>query len=138
MSHCSGEIFDVKSTELSQSEFLQKEQKILSTLNSPYIVGYKGDITFWYVKPVPKLQMLVDQAKWNGGTPMYMAPEVARGEEHGFPADIWALGCISIEMDTGGSPWTNVDNPASLLYHIAFSGQTPEIPKFLSSQARNF
>ncbi|KAJ8566114.1 hypothetical protein K7X08_030591 [Anisodus acutangulus] len=208
MSCCSGEIFAIKSTEVSRSEFLQKEQKILSTLNSPYVVGYKGyDVTTENNKVMINLMMeymphgtltdeirkqggrlneqligyytkqivqgldylhskgivhcdikghnillcktgakigdfgcarLVDQAKWNGGTPMYMAPEVARGEEQGFPADIWALGCMIIEMATGGSPWTSVNNPDSLLYHIVFSGQTPEIPKFLSSQARDF
>ncbi|OIT02997.1 PREDICTED: mitogen-activated protein kinase kinase kinase A-like [Nicotiana attenuata] len=208
MSRCSGEIFAVKSTELSQSEFLQKEQKILSSLSSPYIVGYKGyDNTKEYNKDMFNLMMeympggtltdeiqrqggrlneqligyytkqivhgldylhskglvhcdikgrnillgktgakiadfgsarSVDQAKWNGGTPMFMAPEVARGEEQGFAADIWALGCTIIEMATAASPWPTVSNPASLLYHIAFSGQTPEIPKFLSSQAMDF
>lgn len=30
------------------------------------------------------------------GTPMYMAPKVAHGEEQGFSADIWALGCTII------------------------------------------
>ncbi|XP_016484589.2 mitogen-activated protein kinase kinase kinase 17-like [Nicotiana tabacum] len=73
-----------------------------------------------------------------GGTPMFMAPEVARGEEQGFAADIWGLGCTIIEMATGGSPWTNVTNSASLLYKIAFSGQSPQIPKFLSLQAKDF
>ncbi|KAJ8568529.1 hypothetical protein K7X08_028062 [Anisodus acutangulus] len=73
-----------------------------------------------------------------GGTPMFMAPEVARGEEQGCSADIWALGCTIIEMATGGSPWTNVTNPAALLYQIAFSGQSPEIPKFLSLEAKDF
>ncbi|XP_009616882.1 mitogen-activated protein kinase kinase kinase 17-like [Nicotiana tomentosiformis] len=207
MSRCSGEIFAVKSVELSQSEFLQKEQKILSTLSSPYIVCYKGyDVTRENNKDMFNLMMeympdgtltdeiqggplneqliryytkqiihglnylhskgivhcdikghnillyktgakiadfgcarSVDQAKWNGGTPMFMAPEVARGEEQWFAADIWALGCTIIEMATGASPWTTVNHsPASLLCHIAFSGQIPEIPKFLSSQARDF
>ncbi|WMV38984.1 hypothetical protein MTR67_032369 [Solanum verrucosum] len=73
-----------------------------------------------------------------GGTPMFMAPEVARGEEQGCPADIWGLGCTIIEMATGGSPWTNVTSAASLLYRIAFSGQSPVIPKFLSLQAKDF
>ncbi|MCD7452440.1 hypothetical protein HAX54_016547 [Datura stramonium] len=38
------------------------------------------------------------------GTPAFMAPEVARGEEQSFPADIWAFGCTVIEMATGGLP----------------------------------
>ncbi|XP_009607835.1 mitogen-activated protein kinase kinase kinase 18-like [Nicotiana tomentosiformis] len=218
-SHWSNEIFAVKSVELSKSQLLQKEQKILSELSSHYIVSYKGyDVTKEKDKFMFNLMMenmpegtLTDEirkqggrinepligyytrqilqgleylysmgivhcdikgqnillgktgakiadfgcARWVdpaerdggaaaasaqpiGGTPMYMAPEVARGEEQGFAADIWALGCTIIEMATGGSPWTNVANSASLLYKIAFSGQSPQIPKFLSLQAKDF
>ncbi|KAI3497280.1 hypothetical protein L1887_39775 [Cichorium endivia] len=72
------------------------------------------------------------------GTPMFMAPEVARGEEQGFAADIWALGCVVIEMATGGLPWTNVDDPVSVLYKIGFSGESPEIPGDFSYQAKDF
>lgn len=38
----SGEIFAVKSADLSSSTFLQKEQSILSTLSAPHIVKYIG------------------------------------------------------------------------------------------------
>ncbi|KAH0650917.1 hypothetical protein KY285_016965 [Solanum tuberosum] len=208
-SRFSDEVFAVKSVELSKSQLLQKEQKILSELSSPYIVTYKGcDVTKEKEKLMFNLMMeympdgtLSDEirkqggrmnepligyytkqilqgleylhsrsiahcdmkgqnilvgktgakiadfgcANWRdngtvpiGGTPMFMAPEVASGEEQGCPADIWGLGCTIIEMATGGSPWTNVTNPASLLYRIAFSGQSPEIPKFLSLQAKDF
>lgn len=83
-------------------------------------------------------------AKWTSecvpirGTPMFMAPEVARGEEQGFPADIWAVGCVVIEMATGGSPWSNVNDPVSVLYKIAFSGESPEIPDVFSHKAKDF
>lgn len=73
-----------------------------------------------------------------GGTPLFMAPEVTRGENQGYPADIWALGCTVIEMATGNSPWPYVNDPLSILYTIAFSGKIPEIPDFFSSQARDF
>lgn len=73
-----------------------------------------------------------------GGTPMYMAPEVARGEEQGFACDIWALGCTVIEMATGSLPWPNVGDPVTVLYRIAFSGESPELPSFLSEQAKDF
>ncbi|KAK1423932.1 hypothetical protein QVD17_19243 [Tagetes erecta] len=78
------------------------------------------------------------QASHISGTPMFMAPEVARGEEQLFPADIWALGCTVIEMATGGSPWPNVDNPVSVLYRIAFSDEIPTIPDSISEQGRDF
>ncbi|KAM5588755.1 mitogen-activated protein kinase kinase kinase 18 [Rosa sericea] len=72
------------------------------------------------------------------GTPLYMAPEAARGEQQGFPADVWALGCTIIEMATGQVPWPNVSDPVSGLYRIGFSGDVPEIPSSLSKQGREF
>lgn len=83
-------------------------------------------------------------AKWASegvavcGTPVFMAPEVARGEEQGFAADIWAVGCVVIEMATGGLPWSNVSDPVSVLYKIGFSGESPEIPDVFSYQAKDF
>ncbi|MCI79758.1 mitogen-activated protein kinase kinase kinase 2-like, partial [Trifolium medium] len=42
-----------------------------------------------------------------------MAPEVARGEEQGFAADVWALACTMLEMITGKMPWGGVSDPAA-------------------------
>ncbi|XVF77398.1 hypothetical protein PTKIN_Ptkin14bG0039700 [Pterospermum kingtungense] len=72
------------------------------------------------------------------GTPAFMAPEVARGEEQGFGADIWALGCTIIEMSTGNSPWPELNDPVSALYKIGFSGDVPEIPMWLSEKGKDF
>ncbi|CAN8295532.1 unnamed protein product [Cochlearia groenlandica] len=38
----SGETIAVKSTDFNRSRFLQREAKILSSLNSPYVIGYRG------------------------------------------------------------------------------------------------
>ncbi|CAA2953300.1 mitogen-activated protein kinase kinase kinase 17-like [Olea europaea var. sylvestris] len=213
----SGDVFAVKSVELSKSEFLKREEKILSTLNSPFVVGYIGsdntrynstimfDLMMEYARygtlvdathecggrldesmishytsqivqglkylhstgivhcdikgrnivigedgakisdfgcakriknPVEGLRD--DQEASIGGTPAFMAPEVARGEEQGFPADIWALGCTVIEMATGDLPWPNLSHPSSLLYRIALSEELPEFPAFLSDKAKDF
>ena len=203
-----GAVFAVKSAELSRSESLKREEKILSSLTSPYVVAYKGcDITmddnnkllfnlFMEYMPfgtvaqatrrcrleeaavarytrqiVQGLEYLhsrelvhcdikganiligedgvkigdlgcaksvVDSAVVIGGTPMFMAPEVARGEEQGGASDIWSLGCTVVEMATGGVPWPSVEDPFSVLYHIAYSSEVPEIPCFLSEEARDF
>lgn len=83
-------------------------------------------------------------AKWAGsggafaGTPAYMAPEVARGEEQGFPADVWAVGCTVVEMATGSHPWPEMKDPAAALYRIAFSGDVPETPSWFSDNAKDF
>ncbi|PIN02158.1 MEKK [Handroanthus impetiginosus] len=72
------------------------------------------------------------------GTPAYMAPEVARGDEQSFPADIWALGCTVIEMATGSNPWPEMKDPASALYRVAYSGDMPEIPSWFSNEGKDF
>ncbi|EEF37556.1 Mitogen-activated protein kinase kinase kinase, putative [Ricinus communis] len=208
----SAEIFAVKSAELSLSEFLQREQKILSSVASPHIVSYRGcDITrennkvmynlfleymsggslvdtiqahggrlgesmigYYTCQIVQGLDYLhsnglvhcdikssniligdagakiadfgcakrvvatVDVAETIGGTPMFMAPEVARGAEQGFASDIWALGCTIIEMATGCAPWPNANDPVSVMYRIGFMDQLPEFPCCLSEQAKDF
>ncbi|CAM8993920.1 unnamed protein product [Rhodiola kirilowii] len=208
----SGEILAVKSTKLSNSKFLQREKEILSTLTSPYVVGYKGfDVSkerneLYYnlfMDYIPggtladEIRRRMDEqtiraytcqilrgaeylhsngvihcdikssniliSEENGvklsdfgcskradcesnddaisisGTPVYMAPETARGEEQGTEADIWAIGCTVIEMATGGPAWPDCgSDPARILYRIAFSEQIPAFPSSLSEQGRDF
>ena len=66
------------------------------------------------------------------GTPMYMSPEVIRGEP--LPsssvfgaADIWSLGCVVLEMATGRRPWATLDNEWAIMYNIA-QGNPPQQP----------
>ncbi|CAI9757020.1 unnamed protein product [Fraxinus pennsylvanica] len=207
----SGEVFAVKSSDLSCSSLLQKEKSLISQLDSPYIVKCLGsEITFENQRHVYNLFLeyvpggtLSDQITKQGGcldeftiqfythqmlegmnylhmnglvhcdikgqnvligkdgvkiadfgcaklmqegggsaksafsgTPAYMAPEVARGEEQGFPADIWALGCTIIEMATGSNPWQEMEDPVSALYRIGYSGTSPEYPSWLSDSAK--
>ncbi|CAN0897036.1 Mitogen-activated protein kinase kinase kinase 18 [Linum grandiflorum] len=212
--HNSGEPFAVKSAELSRSEFLQREQRILSSLGgSPYIVKYRG----WEItteeedgdKVMYNLMMdympggtVVDEIRrrrrrkmdepaiglytWQvlkgleylhskgivhcdvkgsnilvgpagdarladfgcskrvvRGTPMFMAPEAARGEEQGYAGDVWGLGCAVIEMATdGGSPWgeemTGIDDPVSAMYWVGYSGRVPEFPDQMSEEGKDF
>ncbi|MED6148268.1 hypothetical protein PIB30_051522 [Stylosanthes scabra] len=203
----SAAVFAVKSAEFSQSQHLQTEQKILSTLSSPYIVTYKGfDITkeknklmfnlFMEYMPhgtlsnhggrlrEPVIARYTEQVlkgleylhsrglvhcdikgsnilvgegncvkiadfgltkRLNesagvplAGTPAFMSPEAVRGEEQGYPCDVWGIGCTVIEMATGCSPWPKVKDPVSMLYHVGYSGEVPEIPRFLSEEAKDF
>ncbi|KAL1203008.1 Mitogen-activated protein kinase kinase kinase 17 [Cardamine amara subsp. amara] len=72
------------------------------------------------------------------GTPAFMAPEVARGEEQRFPADVWALGCTVIEMMTGSSPWPELNDVVAAMYKIGLSGESPEIPGWISEKGKDF
>lgn len=212
----SGKFIAVKSTELSRSMFLQREQCFLSNISSPYVVDYLGfNVTNENNTPTYNLYMeymprgtLYDEIRRHGGrldeqmiklytwqilqglnhlhmngiahcdiksnnvligddgakiadlgcakyvgeidsnaalatsafsgTPVFMAPEVARREEQGLAADIWAVGCTIVEMATGTNPWPELNDPVSALYRIGFSGETPEIPRWLSMEAKDF
>ncbi|KAG8077655.1 hypothetical protein GUJ93_ZPchr0007g4161 [Zizania palustris] len=73
-----------------------------------------------------------------GGTPAFMAPEVARGEEQGPAADVWALGCTIIEMATGRAPWRDMDDILAAVHRIGFTDAVPEVPEGLSAEAKDF
>lgn len=63
------------------------------------------------------------------GTPMYMSPEVIKGENPGRPGavDVWSLGCVILEMATGRRPWGYLDNEWAIMYNIA-QGNPPNLP----------
>ncbi|KAK3134932.1 hypothetical protein QOZ80_5BG0412580 [Eleusine coracana subsp. coracana] len=74
-----------------------------------------------------------------GGTPAFMAPEVARGEEQGPEADIWALGCTVIEMVTGRAPWSHVvDDVVAAVRMIGYTDAVPEAPAWMSPEGKDF
>lgn len=209
----SGEIFAVKSADIGRSIALQHEHRILSALDSPFVVSYLGfdvdgpesgfrrqfDLFLEYA-PGGSLSDAIEQhggrleepaircyardllrgldylhsagvshcdiksgnvllcaggrakladfgcARLAGegsgcsisGTPLFMSPEVVRGEEQGAPADVWALGCTVIEMATGRPPWPEAADPASALHRIAFSTDLPELPSWMSEQGKEF
>ena len=74
------------------------------------------------------------------GTPSWMPPEVIRGEKplNWKKADVWSLGCTTIEMTTGAPPWSQFNNPVTVLYHIACSDSVPEYPEDPSIELLTF
>lgn len=78
---------------------------------------------------------------WGRGTPLWMAPEVARGERPTPAADVWSLGCTVIEIMTGGKrPWSNFSNKDAFgaILGIGYGWGTPELPAELSEVCRDF
>ncbi|GJM93446.1 hypothetical protein PR202_ga10004 [Eleusine coracana subsp. coracana] len=73
-----------------------------------------------------------------GGTPAFMAPEVARGEEQGPAADVWALGCTVVEMATGRAPWSDMDDVLAAIHRIGYTDAVPEVPAWMSEGAKDF
>ncbi|PIA46248.1 hypothetical protein AQUCO_01500040v1 [Aquilegia coerulea] len=74
------------------------------------------------------------------GTPLYMSPEAILQNEQETPSDIWALGCVVLEMITGKPAWRcGVDADVSaLLFRIGFSDELPEIPEDISEEGKDF
>ena len=52
------------------------------------------------------------------GTPKFMAPEMFKDEKFGRAADIWSFGCCVIEMATGHSPWSELEDRDVLLAQL--------------------
>lgn len=69
------------------------------------------------------------------GTPNYIAPEIAGQTAYGYPADLWAVGCLFYCMVTGMSPFEQRD-VATTLQRI-LTGHYAK-PAYLSSEALDF
>ncbi|KAK1358134.1 Mitogen-activated protein kinase kinase kinase yoda [Heracleum sosnowskyi] len=74
------------------------------------------------------------------GTAMYLSPEAAASGVQECPCDIWALGCIVIEMFTGRPPWdcTQDLDADELLERIGEGRESPKIPDDISVEAKSF
>ncbi|OMO82876.1 hypothetical protein CCACVL1_11725 [Corchorus capsularis] len=70
------------------------------------------------------------------GSPLWMAPEVMRGEYQGPESDVWSLGCTVIEMVTGKPAWE--DHGFNSVTRIANSDELPELPAQLSELGKDF
>ncbi|KAL4284990.1 hypothetical protein GQ457_16G011880 [Hibiscus cannabinus] len=70
------------------------------------------------------------------GSPLWMAPEVIRGEYQRPESDVWSLGCTVIEMITGKPAWE--DHGLDSLCRIADSDELPELPTQLSELGKDF
>lgn len=72
------------------------------------------------------------------GTIPFMSPETLSGAGYGRATDIWALGCLVLEMALGRNPWGKFDNIMQAMYRIAMEQRGPDIPDTLSSNCRSF
>ncbi len=70
------------------------------------------------------------------GTIPFMSPETLSGAGYGKATDIWALGCLILEMALGRNPWGKFDNIMQAMYRIAMENRGPDIPESLSDNGR--
>eukprot|EP01024_Parvocaulis_polyphysoides_P017684 TRINITY_DN17810_c0_g1_i3.p1 TRINITY_DN17810_c0_g1~~TRINITY_DN17810_c0_g1_i3.p1 ORF type:complete len:720 (-),score=73.52 TRINITY_DN17810_c0_g1_i3:375-2474(-) len=73
------------------------------------------------------------------GTPQYMSPEAMRGERVSFASDVWAVGCVVLEMLSGKSPWQRDFSNRFIAVNILSQKKSgPPIPENLSYQCKDF
>ncbi|KAF5193597.1 Mitogen-activated protein kinase kinase kinase protein [Thalictrum thalictroides] len=79
-------------------------------------------------------------AKHLRGTALYVAPESIVYNEYEPHTDVWALGCVVLEMLTVRKAWNwGPEEPlSSLLDRIGYSDELPLIPEKLSLEAQDF
>lgn len=69
------------------------------------------------------------------GTPYFMAPEILKAEPYGFPADIWAAGCVLYELMSGNHAFTGGSRD-ELFDNIKFN-DTPGVPSRYSQELKD-
>eukprot|EP00933_Yihiella_yeosuensis_P060609 TRINITY_DN6335_c0_g2_i1.p1 TRINITY_DN6335_c0_g2~~TRINITY_DN6335_c0_g2_i1.p1 ORF type:complete len:693 (-),score=101.25 TRINITY_DN6335_c0_g2_i1:65-2143(-) len=75
--------------------------------------------------------------KNNGGSPRYMAPELFDCKTKiTEKIDVWAMGCIFVEICGGPLPYENITSLADLTKEMLVHRQTPEVPTFIHEEMR--
>ncbi|MGI8939411.1 MAG: protein kinase domain-containing protein [Iamia sp.] len=70
------------------------------------------------------------------GTPAFMAPEQARGDAAGAPADVFSLGATLFFALTGEGPYGPLDTDPRVLMHRAAMGRVEKLPRDLPPALR--
>ena len=76
------------------------------------------------------------QAHSKVGTPLYMSPEVLRGNGYDFKSDVWSLGCILYELSSLKSPFKEEGLNLYGLFQKINKGTYPPIPQPYSKTIR--
>jgi len=77
------------------------------------------------------------QAHSKVGTPLYMSPEVLRGDGYDFKSDVWSLGCILYELAMLKSPFKAEGLNLYGLFQKISAGDFQPIPENYSDELRS-
>lgn len=75
--------------------------------------------------------------KNNGGSPRYMAPELFDSKTKiTEKIDVWAMGCIFVEICGGPLPYEDIQTLADLTREMLVNGRPPDVPAYIPEEAR--
>ncbi len=77
------------------------------------------------------------QAHSKVGTPLYMSPEVLKGDGYDFKSDIWSLGCLLYELAMLKSPFRSEGLNLYSLFQKISHGDYQPLPDGYSEELRN-
>ena len=77
------------------------------------------------------------QAHSKVGTPLYMSPEVLRGDGYDFKSDIWSIGCLLYELAMLKSPFKSDGLNMFSLFQKISQGEYSPLPDKYSEELRN-
>lgn len=76
--------------------------------------------------------------KNNGGSPRYMAPELFDCKTKiTEKIDVWAMGCIFVEVCGGPLPYEKITTLADLTKEMLIKRKTPNVPEFITGPMRD-
>lgn len=118
----------IKYVDFGAAKIIARQGKTVAPMDALGNTGYKDGMN---AKDMQLAHQRKNQ-KTMTGTPMYMSPEVIRGDSASLvhrqgAVDIWSLGCVILEMATGRRPWSTLDNEWAIMYNIA-QGNQPQLP----------
>jgi serine/threonine protein kinase len=67
-----------------------------------------------------------------------MAPELVNRKGHSFPADIWSIGCVVIEMLTSKPPYSDQTQDTKRVLQMIRQGIKPNYPAGISKYCQGF
>eukprot|EP01041_Mallomonas_annulata_P012563 gene12563-26456_t len=77
------------------------------------------------------------QAHSKVGTPLYMSPEVLRGDGYDFKSDVWSLGCLLYELAMLKSPFKSESLSLYTLFQKIAQGSYEPLPEAYSDDLKH-